>query len=649
MTDRDDGAPKPGPEPGARRPPEPPAPRAPAVRAAFAVRRAGVPIGSAAAVGLAMAVPSLVGALAGRPDLGMVASMGAFAGPYARGVPYGRRAAALAATVLALALGMVAGTLAAPHAWAVVLTLGAFAGLSTYVVGVVTSRPPGTLLIMLVAASATGLPQDPGAWALRGGLVLAGGAFTWLLMMSGFLRRPRRPENAAVTAAFRAVADLADAVGTDGIDQARHDAARALDEAARCVGDRGGTAHVRRLRSLVLRLGEVFGAVVAAGAHRPPPATVGAALRDLAAAVDDPSAAPEPAPDAPDWTHRALRATVRAARRARPEGPPPSGGSSVRALRVALAGAGRAPVAASAARVAVCTAVALAAVHAAGLSQPYWAAIAVCAVLQGQNLAGTWQRAINRSIGTVAGLGVAALLLPLHPHGVAVALIVGVLQFVVELLVARNYALAVMFITPLTLLLVEAAHPGASPVPFAEARLVNTLLGCAIGVVGGHLLWRRAAGRRLSAVLATTIRLEGRLLAAVRAGRPRHEIVQARRDAQSSLLALRDVYAHAVGDHPAAETSWPRLIAAERLGYLVLALPGAEAPGREPGGGDTAAVEACFDGLAAAATGAAVPPDVPDDLDVPDPRIGTELRMLARLLREPPPERAPRRRSRRTI
>ncbi|QFG21466.1 hypothetical protein [Actinomadura sp. WMMB 499] len=81
-----------------------------------------------------------------------------------------------------------------------------------------------------------------------------------------------------------------------------------------------------------------------------------------------------------------------------------------------------------------------------------------------------------------------------------------------------------------------------------------------------------------------------------------------------------------------------RLIAVERLGYLILALREAESPGA----GD---VEARFAGLAAAAAGTAVPPDVPDDLDVPDPRIGTELRMLARLLREPP-RREPRRRVR---
>ncbi|MFV2176439.1 hypothetical protein ACFHW2_02785 [Actinomadura sp. LOL_016] len=110
------------------------------------------------------------------------------------------------------------------------------------------------------------------------------------------------------------------------MDQARHDAARALDEAARCVGDRGGTAHVRRLRSLVLRLGEVFGAVVAAGAHRPPPASVGAVLRDLAAAVDDPSAAPEPAPDAPPAAAPAARSRTRPrirepGLRSRPESP----------------------------------------------------------------------------------------------------------------------------------------------------------------------------------------------------------------------------------------------------------------------------------------------------------------------------------------
>ncbi|WP_233617580.1 FUSC family protein [Actinomadura sp. WAC 06369] len=645
MTDRDDGTR--GREPGAR-PAEPPAIRAPGMRAAFTVRRGGVPAGSAAAVGLAMGLPFLAGALAGRPDLGMLASMGAFAGPYARGVPYRRRAAALAAAVVALALGMAAGTLAAPHAWAVVLTLGAFAGLSAYVVGVVTSRPPGALLIMLVAASATGLPHDPRAWALRSGLVLAGGAFTWLVMMSGFPLHPRRPENTAVAAAFHAVADLADAAGTGRQDEARHDAARALDEAARRVGDRGGTAHVRRLRALVMRLSEMFGALVAAGAHRPPPASVAATLRGLAAAVDDPGAAagPWPEPDpadrtGTDWTFRALRATVEAARAERPADAPP--GSPVRALTTALAGARHSLVLASSARTAVCTAAALAVAYAAGLAQPYWVAIAVCAVLMGQNLAGTWQRALNRSAGTVVGIALAGLLLPLHPHGAAVAVIVGVLQFAVELLVARNYALAVVFITPLTLLLVEAGHPGASPLPFVAARLGNTLLGCAFGVLGGYLLWRRAAGRRLPAALAAALRSEGRLLAAVTAGRPRHEVVRARRAAQSALLDLRDVYGRAVGDHPEVETLWPELIATERLGYLILALP-PDASGRAGAG-----AAACFAGLAAAAAGTGAPPDVPDDLDVPDPRIGTELRVLARLLREPNAVRVRRRRVRRGL
>jgi uncharacterized membrane protein YccC len=68
--------------------------------------------------------------------------------------------------------------------------------------------------------------------------------------------------------------------------------------------------------------------------------------------------------------------------------------------------------------------------------------------------------------------------------------------------VVRHYAFAAIFITPLTILLAEAATLGhASPSALIEARFFDTVLGCLIGLVGGICLhsprFRDVAGSQL--------------------------------------------------------------------------------------------------------------------------------------------------------
>jgi uncharacterized membrane protein YccC len=50
-------------------------------------------------------------------------------------------------------------------------------------------------------------------------------------------------------------------------------------------------------------------------------------------------------------------------------------------------------------------------------------------------------------VGTWVGLTIAGGILWLHPQGLWPALILAVLQFVIEMLVVRNYGLASVFIT----------------------------------------------------------------------------------------------------------------------------------------------------------------------------------------------------------
>jgi uncharacterized membrane protein YccC len=84
----------------------------------------------------------------------------------------------------------------------------------------------------------------------------------------------------------------------------------------------------------------------------------------------------------------------------------------------------------------------------------------------------------------------------------SVSLTMMLLTFVVEMLVVRHYVLAVVFITPLTILLADApALQSGSGTVLVQARFLDTVLGCLVGFVGGVCLhsprFRSALGQRM--------------------------------------------------------------------------------------------------------------------------------------------------------
>lgn len=119
----------------------------------------------------------------------------------------------------------------------------------------------------------------------------------------------------------------------------------------------------------------------------------------------------------------------------------------------------------------------------------YWivsAGIAVLGVSVSRRVALT--RGIHRALGTAAG-GALYLLLAVVPiPGAALGLVLGALQFAVELVVVRHYALALVFITPLVLMILGAA--GAGGVDIALERVIDTLVGAALGVLSSIVVMR---------------------------------------------------------------------------------------------------------------------------------------------------------------
>lgn len=127
-----------------------------------------------------------------------------------------------------------------------------------------------------------------------------------------------------------------------------------------------------------------------------------------------------------------------------------------------------------------------------GLKNPYWVPISCLAVLQGINRKHVLQRSFQRVLGTGIGMLVGWLILYLDPSELGMVISLLSLQFVVEMLIVRHYALAVVFITPMTLLLAEAASPSGMPVnDLIATRFIDIVIGSTIGAIGGWFLYHQ--------------------------------------------------------------------------------------------------------------------------------------------------------------
>jgi uncharacterized membrane protein YccC len=616
---------------------------------------------------ICMAVPLTAGVAAGRPSYGMVASLGAFAGFYAHSEPYRYRARLLAGLVAALAVTAIAGSLASGSVAASIVVTGVVAAVGTLVCITLQTGPPREHFLVLVALMTSSLPLQPTAALARGGLVAAGGAVAWLVVMSGWLRARSAPERDAVAAALARIADLLDAGDGPSARGARHQATLAARAAAHAVAHAGGpaAAHLRAVRH---ELDELLDAALALDlVGEPTDPAWSPRIRAMASAVEDrsprPPAAPprdvvaEAAPERDGWapdpvgggrapTHPlppprvripvALDALDAALRGELSEPPAPP----ERSLRAALHQHSLAVPTALRNGIAIAVAVALG--HALHVGQTYWIALTVSAVLQGATLVTSLRRAIERSAGTLVGILIAAGIVALDPAaGVLVAIIV-VLQLLIEAVIPASYAVAVALITPLTMLLSDLAAPGTISDAVLGGRAVDTVLGCAVGVAAGRLLWPRAARTRLPVAIERSLRAaSGVLDAALRPDADADRVRHARATLQVELLNLRAVEEAALGDRltdaPDADVRWPVVASVERLGTLVGAAP--IEPDGVPAGLDAALADlatraaGATTGAAATTHAIAVPP-------LPRmPRTQAELEHLTALLAEPEPAR----------
>ncbi len=596
-------------------PPAPPPPPTPTPRRLLANLRQVRPSpprrwAFALRAALAMGIPILAGFWIGAPSYGLMATLGAFTALYGSGRPYASRAITLALVACAFALAVMFGLWLEGRPWLVVPALSLVAMLATWLCNAARLGPPGAYMFVLACAAGTALPVGQLPPLHAGLLVLGGGAVAWLLHTAGALVQLRGPERRAVAAAGRAVAACIEA--GPARPAARHAAAQALQDSWQMlVGFQPSPARsggeLQRLRAVNRELHLLFASAIDPatadaqrdGLHQRAQALVDEATRP---AIERPRQLP---PDAVPHGYPHSWTLLR-------EGVAP--GSN--ALRVVL-------------RVGIATLLAGVLAAALDMERAYWAIAAALLMLhQGFDWPRTMQRSVERTLGTWVGLLLAGAILWWQPAGAWLVLVVMLLQFVIEVAVVRNYAVAVVFITGVALTIASGGQPVDDIPGLLLARGLDTLLGCACALVAFRLLPPRADARSLGDGIAQcllAIRDTCRLLASGDVTSPAARAT--RRDLQHRSFDLEqrmdDALAGSRQQREAAERMWPGASVCQRLAYRVLA--------------------ACWDAerhMAAEPAGDAPAPQLhPDDM----PRVSAALEALARAWRQltPPPPPVP--------
>ncbi|MFE9836220.1 FUSC family protein [Streptomyces sp. NPDC005551] len=550
--------------------------------------RAPVNRAAVARAALAMALPLAIGLAAGRPAYGALASMGALSGVIGDTADaYRMRILNIAVPQLFGALGVTVGAAVYGHGWFAVAAVTCVALVSGMISTIGAVASVSGLLLLLNAVVGAGLPM-PGAWWLAPLLMTGGGLLVLVLALLAWPLRSGVPERAAVATTYRKVADLLAACGTARYDDARHAVTLSLNQSYDLVVARRARQHgrspelVRLLAQLNAATPVVEAAPAAHQAGQPLADEIPTAARHLADAVETGYRGPVglrlPVP-----TTETTRAVDHALRHAADVVTDRSAGTGEQrtpddrlgrpaALRARAAGAARGVLLSAASwryglRLALCVGLAQALVSLVPVPRSYWVALTITFVMK-PDFGSVFSRALLRALGTVAGLVVSVVVLAVVPRGwwdVAVLLLLAPL---IPALTPRGYGYQTAAITPVILLLSDVLnHQGTG---LLVPRLVDSLMGCAIALVAGYLLWPESwhvrVGDRLADAVADTA---GYVECAFdgTAGPP--DRARLRRRLYRDLSAIRTEFQRALTEPPPtgrrAAAWWPLVVAVERI------------------------------------------------------------------------------------
>ena len=549
-----------------------------------AARMAAVPVPwpTMAFATLAIGVPLLIGVLGGQLVPAVLVSVGAIVALMVdRAGPYPLRVRRLATVGVGGALGFVIGIAINGHGWVAVGVLAVVATISAVLSSVNAIWSSTGLWLLGGAVLATGPLGMIRPWWHTPLWVLVGVGWWLLLMLPGWLRHPRAPEQRYVAAVYTALAADLRADPNDTVGPSRQGLAAALNSAYADVlnqraADSGSSEHLRGLVTLLGRarlIGDTLAALHYAKEQPPPEAATQAQAiaeavlknRGNVTPVEPPTLASPQMVAVYDLLNQA--ADVVSGRWLSPDAFRETGWSRQRPNPGVLAQRVRHALTSTfTIRLTLCVGVAAIFSETLPLQRSYWVVLAVAVVMK-PDYGSVFARTLQYAAGTVIGALVAALILAARPSDAALLAPMIALAGLVPYGLSRNYGAFCVFFTPLVILLVELVSHGGWHL--GEERLLDVLLGCGVVLLLGYLLWPSSWHADLPGRIAETMEETARYLDEDLGQSPPGAGVLDHAHARMDLFALRTEFQRTLAEPPPFRegmVAWyPAVVALDQL------------------------------------------------------------------------------------
>jgi uncharacterized membrane protein YccC len=489
----------------------------------------------------------------------------------------------LAATVLG-ALGLLAGGFAAGGGWAPVAVIALISVVAAQISRINATMSLGSLQLLIYTALASGF-QTSLSWQTEVAFFLLGGVWATLATLLQTRTEPGDPDRTAVAEVFTSIADLLGAADATQAEAARRALTTALSDAYDRV-IRSRSHHAGRVRELSELAGvlnsaaPLVEAAVTAARARVPAGDDVAAVRDLAAALAGDRELPGERPPPLEDGHRAQRAVRHGVRlvwnvvgdpeeRAGAATAPPETDLRTRLRDLADRTLASADSRAFAVRLALCMSIAEIARQLLPTDRPYWVLLTVAIVLK-PDFGSVFGRAVQRGAGTLLGVLLGSALLAVLSGSPWLLLAIAVFAGALPWGRAANFGLFSVFQTPVIILMLDLTL--TNDAGLVVERLVDTLIGCAIVLVFGYLLWPQTLRAQLGRALHDAAVALDEFVEAAFTGGPADRR-RARRRNYRALAELQTQLQRRLAEPPPVSTRaaawWPVIVALERTSDAV--------------------------------------------------------------------------------
>ncbi|SDE92210.1 Uncharacterized membrane protein YccC [Blastococcus fimeti] len=481
------------------------------------------------------------------------------------------------------ALGLLAGGFATGGGWVPVGVIALISVVAAQISAISATMSLGSLQLLIYTALSSGFLTSL-AWQTEVAFFLLGAGWATLTTLVQTRTEAGDPDRAAVAAVFTRIARLLEAEDAAQAEPARRELTTALNAAYDRV-IRSRSHHAGRVRELselagVLNSAAPLVEASVAAARARVPVDDATAVHDLAAALTGERELPGERPPPLEEGHHARRAVRHGVRlvwnvvgdpeeRAGAAAVQQRTGAGDRLRDLADRTLASADSRAFAVRLALCMSVAEVARQLLPSARPYWVLLTVAIVLK-PDFGSVFGRAVQRGAGTLLGVLLGSALLAGLSGSPwllgAMALFAGVLPWAR----AANFGLFSVFQTPVILLMLDLTLPHNAGL--VGERLVDTLIGCAIVLVVGYLLWPQTWRAPLDQALHdAAVALDGFVEAAF-TGSPADRR-RARRRNYRALTELQTQLQRRLAEPPPISTRaaawWPVIVALERTSDAV--------------------------------------------------------------------------------